>query len=278
MPSPDLHTIDIHRFQKQIYDYFRSHGRVFPWRYESDPYKVLVSEVMLQQTQTGRVVAYYERFIHAFPTVKALADAPLSKVLSLWQGLGYNRRGMYLHKAAQMISKDYDGKVPLTVSELDNLPGIGYATAAAIYTYAYDRPTPFIETNIRAVYLYFFYEGEEEVTDESLLRDVQISLDYDHPRDWFYALTDYGVMLKKEKKFRNLQSKHYTCQSRFEGSIRQVRGVLLREALQRKHISEQFALSLGYDKMKTYDALATLVRDGILGSAKGTYYIVEGGE
>lgn len=279
MPSLDLRSIDISRFQKKIYDHFRANKRSFPWRYETDPYKVMVSEVMLQQTQTGRVIDYYTRFINTFPTVKDLAEAPLPEVLRVWQGLGYNRRGMNLQRAAQMICKSHAGLVPETVVDLDGLPGIGYGTAAAIYTYVYNKPIAFIETNIRAVYLYCFYEGEEEVSDDEILQLVSTTLDYDAPRDWFYALTDYGVMLKKEKKFRNLQSKHYATQSRFEGSVRQVRGALLKEALDKKVLSDKSVFSLGYDGEKTRAALDSLVKDGLLSkSQNGSYMILKGGK
>jgi len=224
--------MDTKVFQQKVYHYFSEHKRTLPWRYEVDPYKVLVSEVMLQQTQVTRVTAKYKEWLEVFPTVESLAHASLRDVLIVWQGLGYNRRGKYLREAAEMIVLEHAGRVPDTVEQLIKLPGIGHATAAAIVAYAFNKPVVFIETNIRTVYLYFFFRTERYISDKQITELVEKTLDCDNPRDWYYALTDYGNMLKNKEKFKNTRSKHYTKQSKFEGSRRQVRGLILKFLLE----------------------------------------------
>src|SRR5438128_283664 len=139
-----MQMASITQFQKIIWQYYSEHGRHFDWRGVDDPYKVFISEVMLQQTQTARVAIKYPEFINRFPHFAALAQAPLKDVLLKWQGMGYNRRGMYLHRAAQIIMQDYGGMLPNDPELLDALPGIGAATAASICAFAFNRPTVFI--------------------------------------------------------------------------------------------------------------------------------------
>ncbi len=218
----------IAHFITTIYDFYALNKRPFPWRDVENSYYVLVSEIMLQQTQTYRVIDKFNQFISLFPTVEALASAPLSLVLGAWQGLGYNRRAKFLQQAAQRIVAQHHGRVPNDPQELEALPGIGPATAASIAAFAYNTPTVFIETNIRAVYIHFFFPDQEKVHDRDLMPLISASLDYKNPRQWYYALMDYGVMLKKLHKNPSRKSMHHTTQSRFEGSVRQIRGAILR--------------------------------------------------
>jgi len=211
-----------------IYTFYRQNKRLFAWRDVENPYYVLISEVMLQQTQTHRVVDKFNQFIELFPTVEVLAAAPLGAVLAAWQGLGYNRRAKFLHQAAQRIVAQHHGVVPVNQEDLVLLDGIGPATAASIAAFAYNQPTIFIETNIRAVYIHHFFRGQEKVHDRDLLPLISASLDHQNPRQWYYALMDYGVMLKKMHKNPSRKSVHHTIQSRFEGSSRQVRGAIVR--------------------------------------------------
>lgn len=211
-----------------IKSYYQEHKRIFAWRDIDNPYFVYVSEVMLQQTQTTRVIEKFDQFTRAFPTLPSLAQASLAQVLFYWQGLGYNRRGKFLHQAARIMQEQYEGCVPQSPEELVMLPGIGQATASSIAAFAYNSPTVFIETNIRTVFIHFFFPEEEGVTDAALLPLVESTLDYTEPRQWYYALMDYGVMLKKVHGNASRRSKHYTKQSRFEGSTRQVRGAIIR--------------------------------------------------
>ncbi|MBX6334506.1 A/G-specific adenine glycosylase, partial [Candidatus Saccharibacteria bacterium] len=192
----------VQQFQQTVWEYYRAHGRHgLPWRQcepdgTLDPYKVLVSEIMLQQTQVPRVIPKFEAFIRQFTTVQALAAAPLSDVLKAWNGLGYNRRAKFLWQAAGMIVSDFGGRVPEAVSDLVKLPGIGHNTAGAVAAYSYNRPVVFIETNIRTVFIYHFFATEQQVADKAIADLVAKTLP-DNVRDWYWALMDYGTHLKQ---------------------------------------------------------------------------------
>lgn len=220
--------IDIKRFKEQIWQFYRQYGRSFAWRHNDNPYHVVVSEIMLQQTQTHRVEGKFELFVTEFRSFESLAAASLRDVLALWQGLGYNRRARYLQEVARIVTNNYDGQLPRDPAILETFPGIGAATAASICAFAFNSPTIFIETNIRAVFIHSFFPGREKVSDKELVPLVEKTIDQDSPRDWYYALMDYGVMLKKTHKNPSRRSKHHTKQSRFEGSDRQIRGAILR--------------------------------------------------
>lgn len=221
-------TIAHNDFKKIIWNHYATHGRLFDWRGVDDPYKVFISEVMLQQTQTARVIQKYRDWMCVFPDLESLAKASLKDVLAQWQGLGYNRRGMYLHRAAQTIVADYNGALPGNPDLLVQLPGIGKATAASITAFAFNKPTVFIETNIRAVFIHFYFNGKNAIDDKDIFPLVQATLDHENPREWYYALMDYGVMLKKTIVNPSRKSAHHTKQSKFEGSDRQIRGMIVR--------------------------------------------------
>lgn len=223
-----MRTRDITRFQSKVYTHYKRHGRDLPWRRTSDPYHILVSEIMLQQTQIDRVIPKYQLFLETFPTLEALAQAPLASVLRVWQGLGYNRRARMLHSCAQVVVSQYGGIFPQTHAELVQLPGIGHYTAGAILAFAFNTPVPIIETNIRTVYLHHFFADRTDVPDSLLMPYIDETLDRDNPRGWYAALMSYGVHLKKTVGNANVRSRHYVRQSRFEGSARQVRGCIVR--------------------------------------------------
>ncbi len=210
-----------------VWRYYDQHGRHdLPWRQTRDPYHILVSELMLQQTQVTRVIPKYEAFLAAFPTVQDLREAPLSDVLGLWQGLGYNRRARFLHEAAKQIGIE---GFPVTYAGLKALPGVGAYTAGAVMAFAYEAPVPIIETNVRTVYLHHFYPEESDVTDAELLALIAETLPMRRSvREWYYALMDYGAHLKSVVGNKNRQSRHYSVQSRFLGSDRQIRGAIIR--------------------------------------------------
>lgn len=214
-------------FQEVVWQYWRESGRQgLPWREDPSPYNVVVSELMLQQTQVHRVMPKFLEFISLFPDFPALAKAPLSDVLIAWQGLGYNRRAKYLHELAKAVVAR--GGLPDTQDELVKLPGIGKNTAGAILAYAFDQPVVYIETNIRTVYMHHYFADRFDVDDKELLSIIERTLDRDEPRAWYSALMDYGTFLKKQGLGRNNASKHYKKQSKFEGSVRQMRGAILR--------------------------------------------------
>jgi len=216
-------------FRETVWDYFRTHRRDMPWRDDPSPYHVLVSELMLQQTQVNRVLPKYQEFMAKFPDIADLATAPLSDVLSAWSGLGYNRRAKFLHAAAGKVVSDFGGALPSTREELVSLPGIGPNTAGAILAYAFNQPVVFIETNVRTVLFHHFFADQTDIDDKVLLPIVQQVCDLEHPREWYWALMDYGTYLKQTAGNNISQSKHYARQSKFEGSRRQIRGRVLRE-------------------------------------------------
>ena len=218
-------------FRALIRDHYSRHRRDFPWRRTSDPYHIVVSEIMLQQTQTDRVAVKFPEFISRFPTIESLASAELSEVLLAWQGLGYNRRGMMLHRLAQKVVFERGGRIPDTPEELVDLPGIGRATAASIAVFAFNRPLVFIETNIRSVFIHFFFFDKENISDSMIIPLVEATLDRESPYNWYSALMDYGAMLKKRHANPGRKSAHYQKQPPFRGSRRQVRGMILRVLL-----------------------------------------------
>lgn len=230
----NLELID--NFRAFIWHFYQQNGRTFMWRNIEDPYKVVVSEIMLQQTQTYRVEPKYEQFIAAFPTFHALASATKHDVLSAWQGLGYNRRGAYLHQIAQKVMAEYKGQLPDNPDILVTFPGIGPATASSICAFAFNRPTIFIETNIRAVFIHSFFKDQETVTDKELMPLIEACVDQENPREWYYALMDYGVYLKANTTNPSRKSAHYARQSKFEGSDRQIRGQIIRALTRQNHL------------------------------------------
>jgi len=187
-----------------------------------------VSEIMLQQTQVDRVLPKYKAFLKTFPTVQKLADASLGEVLIQWQGLGYNRRAKMLHNCAKEVVENHKGKFPMTHEGLVDLPGIGAYTAGAVMAFSHNLPVPIIETNLRTVYLYHFFKERSDVTDGEILQLIEVTLDQESPREWYWALMDYGSYLKKEFGNPNSKSKNYIKQSKFQGSDRQIRGAVLR--------------------------------------------------
>jgi A/G-specific adenine glycosylase len=215
-------------FREFIWDFYRNNRRDFAWRNIDNPYYVLISEIMLQQTQTHRVIHKYEEFIAAFSTLEALAASQLRDVLLVWQGLGYYRRARYLHQLAQIVVSDHGGILPHDAKTLQVLPGIGPGTAGSIGAFAYNLPTVFIETNIRAVFIHCFFSDRTDVSDKELLPLVAAAVDHDNPREWYYALMDYGVWCKAHYVNPSRKSAHYAKQSKFEGSDRQIRAKILK--------------------------------------------------
>ncbi len=226
-----MHITDkqIAAFQKEVLNYYKQHARQLPWRMRISPYRVWVSEIMLQQTGVARVADKFQEFMKRFPTVHALANAPLVDVLAVWSGLGYNRRAKFLHQAAQGLAKSK--RFPRTVEQWHMLPGVGYATAAAIMVYAYNSPEVYIETNIRTVFLHSFFSDKENVSDQELLPLIERAVAGQEPRVWYSALMDYGSFIKSRFGNPNRKSKHHVRQKAFAGSVRQVRGAVIKYLL-----------------------------------------------
>ena len=265
-PASEL-TPELRVFVEFVAKKGRELYRDLPWRRTYDPYAIWISEVMLQQTQVSRVDGRWQRWLERFPTVDALAAAAPSDVLEEWQGLGYNRRALSVHRAAQAIS-EAGGVFPQDPKELVKLPGIGPATAAGIRAFAFNLHGVYLETNVRTVFLHELYPQAEGVPDSELVPLVELTCpasvedaaDADSaagadtavdtaanaadavnvataeltPRSWYYALLDYGAYLKKTIPNPSRRSKSHVKQSRFEGSHRQKRAELLRVLLAHK--------------------------------------------
>ena len=229
MPSNET---DLAAFRALVRERGLALYRDLPWRRTTDPYAILVSEVMLQQTQVVRVDGRWQRWLERFPTVDALAAASTADVLDEWQGLGYNRRALALHAAAQMVSGQ-GGTMPSDEASLCALPGVGPATAAGVRAFAFNLPGVYLETNVRTVFLHELFPGEDAVPDRELVPLVEATCPSgedadDTPRSWYYALLDYGAHLKKTEVNPSRRSAGHTKQSRFEGSRRQKRAELVR--------------------------------------------------
>jgi len=220
---------------------------------------------MLQQTQVERVIEKYPLFIRRFPTVTSLAKAPLSAILKAWQGMGYNRRAVHLKRTAVDIVKLHKAKIPSNQEQLDDLPGIGAATASSIRAFAYNEPCVFIETNIRSVFIHHFFPGKKKISDRALLPFIRQALDTDNPRRWYSALMDYGVYLKKEYSNPGRRSVHHKPQKSFKGSSRQVRGKIIRLLTERGRIRiGKLGFLCGCDRFKIGTLLKSLEKEGLV--------------
>ncbi len=302
--SNELDPDRLERFRSLVYDYYRQFGRHdLEWRNTRDPYRVLVSEFMLQQTQVARVRKKYREFLSLFPSISDLARAGLRDVLGAWSGLGYNRRARFLHELARRVCEERDGELPEDREELRSLPGVGTYTASAVACFAFDAPVALLETNIRRALIYsFFAEPDREwpepfaaevpgtdsiepqieprsivapVHDRDISLVAEAVLDREQAREWNYALMDYGELIGRRVPNPNRASVHYTRQSRFEGSLRQARGAAIRvlttvEAADAETIAAQYGLPLS----RIESALNELSNEGIVaGDGTGQWRI-----
>ncbi len=265
---------NISEFKKKVSMFYEEHKRSFAWRNVDNPYYIVVSEIMLQQTQTHRVVDKFEQFIATFPTVEALAKAPQDSVIAVWQGLGYNRRALALKQLAERVVQEFASEIPNDPDILVTFRGIGPYTAASICAFAFNKPVVFIETNIRAVFIHEFFPKETEVHDKKLMPLIEKTLDVKQPREWYYALMDYGVMLKKAHKNPSRKSTHHTRQSKFEGSDRQVRGAILKMLVSDRSLSEQdFIAAIPREAFKVKKILLNLEQEGFIRYDEEYYYL-----
>jgi A/G-specific adenine glycosylase len=274
IPESILSHKRINNFQQQIMRYYNDNKRSMPWRDTVDPYCILVSEFMLQQTQAERVLLKYDPFITRFPDFQTIYRAGLKDVLAAWLGLGYNRRALHLKEAAGEIISRYSGKIPESSEELIRLPGIGKATAGAILAFAFNMPSVFIETNIRRVFIHFFFQDKKDIQDKEVMPLVEKTLDHENPRHWYYALMDYGAMLKKQGGNPNRKSAHYSRQAPFEGSERQARGAILKYLLNNGTMKEhELILLLRITPVRGAKIISGLERDGFLYRSGADLYL-----
>lgn len=240
-------------FLKILSEYYVHSARTsLPWRQQVylDAYPIVVSEVMLQQTQVARVIGYFDRWMRLFPDVDSLAAASTEGVLQIWQGLGYNSRCLRLRKLASIVQSQYAGVFPVDRKELEKLPGIGPYTAGAIRVFVHNLPDVLIETNIRRVIIHHFFSDQVSVADNQVANTVAELVNvimvehltdqdplYKNPRNFYWAMMDYGSSLPQMLKLNpNTRSKHYVRQSRFEGSVRQVRSGIVKYLLENKTV------------------------------------------
>ncbi len=254
----------IQNFQKEVWEYWKENGRHdLPWRRTHDPYAILVSEIMLQQTQVDRVIPYFKRWMKRFPTVRRLTESSLAEVLQEWSGLGYNRRAKMLRECAKVIMQKHGGRVPKDAIALRALPGVGAYTAGAVRVFAFNRPDIIVETNIRAALIYHFLPRSTNVSDTTLMPMLQKAIARaESPREWYAALMDYGSYLKKQTSNPSRRSAHHVRQSRFEGSSRQIRGKIVR-ALLTGSLRTSILLK-GVHASTGISVLAALKREGMI--------------
>jgi A/G-specific adenine glycosylase len=269
-----LHSSTIRSFRKKVLAHYRTDGRELPWRTTTDPYQILVSEIMLQQTQVQRVKDKYPAFLATFPDFSTLATAPLPELLRQWQGMGYNRRALSLRALAQQVVNEFQGALPADRGLLLTLPGIGPYTAGAITAFAFNKPVVFMDTNIRRVFIHEFFQDSEYINDKELLPLVEQTLDVRNPRDWYNALMDYGATLKRTQANPNKRSAHYARQSPFENSNRQVRGRILKVILNETPLTVVgIAEATGIERERVERNLGDLEKEGFI-IKKGRRYSV----
>ena len=265
--------MDTKKFQRIIKEYYRNNKRNLPWRTTKDPYKIHVSEVMLQQTQVSRVIPKYLSFVKNFPTTQALSEAKLADILVEWQGLGYARRAIFLKQCAEKVSKEYGGKFPKDLKTLCSLPGIGPATAGDIMAFAWNIPVTVIETNIRSVFIHFFFPNKRKVTDKEIIPLIERSLDKKNPREWYWALFDYGSFLKKTGN-PSVRSAHYTKQTPFKGSYRQKRSRIIKILLEKSRTERKIQEISQYEKSLVSKILLDLQKSQFIRKTASNLYII----
>lgn len=261
-----MDKVNVRTFKQKVKRFYKTHGRHdLPWRATNDPYHILVSEIMLQQTQVPRVIPKYKEFLKRFPTAKKLADAPLKDVLHLWSGLGYNRRARMLQQAAQQIERVHKGVFPKRVDELTSLPGVGPYTAGAVAAFAFNTKVSMIETNIRTVFIHEFFPSTDDVSDSEIMEYVDACIAREpNPREWYAALMDYGTHIKQTIGNANRKSKHYATQSAFQGSLRQVRGKIIKVLIEGEKTTSQLQNTTNDSHERVVQALTGLQKDGMV--------------
>ncbi len=261
-------------FQHKVLSYYDRSGRDLPWRKTTNPYHILLSEVMLQQTQVDRVVDYYQRWLKKWPTIVNLAQAERTDVLRMWMGLGYNNRAVNLHKAVQKIVSEYNGEVITAMNNYKNIPGIGPYISSAVRIFSTNENVVTVDTNIRRILIHEF-KLPESTTDKELWEIAFNCLPKGKSREWHNALMDYGATLLTARK---TGIKPKTQQSTFEGSDRQIRAKIVRHLLKNnKPVSIKQLLSAVNEKNseRLQKIVRGMVEDDLLVSSGRSYFLKE---
>jgi len=276
MPSSSVHlkTIPankIQRFQQKVFSFYQRYGRKLPWRNTTDPYRILVSELMLQQTQVLRVIPYYEQWIARWPTLVALASASRADVLKVWMGLGYNTRAVYLHKAVQKIVAKYDGDVIAAMKQHQEIPGVGRYTAQAVQIFSTNADLVTVDTNIRRIFIAEFHLSED-LSTRKLWEVAEQCLPLGRSREWHNALMDYGALQQTAKK---TGIRPTSQQSQFDGSDRQLRAAILRLLLRGPCLFDTIHDVVGGEQMRLRKILGKMVDEELLVLQNKRYQVKE---
>jgi A/G-specific adenine glycosylase len=261
----------IREFQKKVFSFYKNYGRELPWRKTTDPYRILLSELMLQQTQVHRVVPYYEKWIARWPTLKTLASASRAEVLSAWMGLGYNTRAVNLHKTVQKIVTEFDGDVIQAMKQYKGLPGIGRYTSQAVQIFSTNADLVTVDTNIRRIFIAEFHLSED-ISTRVLWEYAEQCLPKGRSREWHNALMDYGALHLTSKR---AGIKPKTRQSPFEGSDRQIRAAIVRFLLCGPSSFENIHRTLVVEQVKLRKILGKLVDEELLVLRNKRYQVNE---
>ena len=262
LANPEVYTVLV----ESVTSYFRQNRRTMPWRddlsdnREQRFYQVLVSEMMLQQTQVSRVLPKYDAWMRQYPTMYDAAAASLGEVLMIWQGLGYNRRAKWLYESLKYFC---DSGIPGNLLDVQQLAGIGPNTAAAIKVYVDDKPEVFIETNIRTVVLEHVFESQQNVNDDAIRCVVAAILPKKQVREWYWALMDYGSYLKSQKRSHLHRAASHKPQKPFSGSPRQLRGHVLRHLAQNGPVEYDEVMAV-LDDARTQRVVEQLLHEGLV--------------
>jgi A/G-specific adenine glycosylase len=269
--SKDIPQEKIQRFQKKVFSFYKRYRRKLPWRKTSDSYKILLSELMLQQTQVNRVILYYEKWITRWPTIDALASASLAEVLKMWIGLGYNTRAVNLHKAARKIVTTFDSDVLEAMKQYKEIPGVGRYTSQAVQIFSTNTDLVTVDTNIRRIFIHEF-NLPETVTDKALWELAERCLPRGKSRDWHNALMDYGALFLTAKK---TGIKPKTQQSKFEGSDRQIRARILRCLLKEKMSLSELEKTVRIEQIRLTQILDKMMNEKIIMKKNNSYQLNE---
>jgi A/G-specific adenine glycosylase len=259
----------IHRFQERVFTFYAEHGRLLPWRQTTDPYQILVSEVMLQQTQVSRVLSYYESWIQTWPTIDTLAQANRQDVLRAWMGLGYNRRAVNLHRAAQVISERFQGDVLAAMRQYSEIPGVGEYTAQAVRIFSANEDLVTVDTNIRRILIAEF-QFPQTISKHDLWKLAEQCLPNGRSREWHNALMDYGALLITA---RQTGIAPLTRQTRFEGSSRQIRAKILKTLLEKPTTLSSLACICQMPEQHLTPILTKMCQEGLLTSDEDEYRV-----